>query len=445
MATQAGIWMVAWLAMAGAGAADEAPDPSGRITPGVNRLPIDPTLAAQQGIRLLRGKHIAFFTDLPSSPELDALPEVFDQAFPQWCRYFGVSAEAHAAWQVNGSLMKDKGPFQRAGLLPPDVPSFPNGYSRNYDLWLFEQDTDYYRRELFLHEGTHSFMRTLLGACGPPWYMEGMAELMGTHRWHDGKLTLNYLPQSRDEAPGWGRVKLVQDAVAQHRAKRLREVIEFNDRAHRQTEPYAWCWAATLLLDRHPRYRERFRQLIGHVQDPDFNAEFYRLFAPDWEQLCEEWQLMVADLQYGQDIVRAAIDFAAGKPLPPDGATVKIAADRGWQSSRWQLTAGVRYRLKATGRYQLAQRPEVWWCEPGGVSIHYHQGMPLGILLSAVRPDHLAADASTPLLRPITVGLGTTFTPAESGTLYLKINDSPGQLFDAAGELTVEITAISGG
>ena len=42
-------------------------------------------------------------------------------------------------------------------------------------------------------------------------------------------------------------------------------------------------------------------------------------------------------------------------------------------------------------------------------------------------------------LQPITVGLGTTITPKESGTLFFKINDSAAELDDNSGEIKVDI------
>ena len=71
------------------------------------RLAVNEARAAELGIRKRSGKHIRLFTDLPSGEEVDALPEVFDQAFRQWCAYFGVDAAAHADWKVTGFLMKD--------------------------------------------------------------------------------------------------------------------------------------------------------------------------------------------------------------------------------------------------------------------------------------------------------------------------------------------------
>jgi hypothetical protein len=436
--------------------------------------PVDDARAAAAGIRKLPGRRLTLYTDL-AGEEIDRLPAIFEQAFPQWCKYFGVKESDHADWHITGFLMKGRGRFATAGLLSHDLPPFEHGYSTGRTLWLYEQPSDYYRRELLLHEGTHCFMFTLLGSCGPPWYMEGLAEYLGTHRLEDGRLRLGYMPKSREEAPEWGRVRIIKDAVAQRRALRLKAVIEFPPTAHRETEPYAWCWAAATLLDRHPRYRERFRQLISLVRKADFNERFYRLFESDWQQVCEEWQLMVAGMEYGYDVERSAVDFTPGKALRTHEARATIAADRGWQNTGLRLEAGKKYRLSASGRYQVAKtlkgsllgrelhsrpadheggsatpapttgaptadtQPRIWWCEPNGVSIRYYKGRPLGILLAAVRPDSPPPDSTTALLRPTVVGLGATLSPTESGTLFLKINDSAGELDDNAGELKVEV------
>jgi hypothetical protein len=363
---------------------------------------------------------------------------VFEQAFPQWCRYFGVDESKHADWRMTGVLMKDKARFVECGLLPGNLPPFSHGFTWNDTLWVYQQPSDYYRRHLLLHEGTHGFMLTMLGSCGPPWYMEGLAEYLGTHRWHDGRLTLGYMPDSREEVPEWGRVRIIQDAAAEHRSPSLKTVVDFPPSAHQETSAYAWCWAAVTLLDRHPRYHERFRQLIPLVRQPDFNEQFYRLFKTDWQELCEEWELMTANMAYGYDVVRSAVDFTPGKALPAKGVSLVIAADHGWQNSGLQLEAGAKYRLTASGRYQVAKDPK-WQCEPGGVSIRYYQGRPLGILLAAVRPDHPSPESPSVLLHPTVIGLGATLSPAEAGTLFLKINHSAGELKDNSGELKVDV------
>jgi hypothetical protein len=270
--------------------------------------------------------------------------------------------------------------------------------------------------------------------------MEGMAELMGTHRLRDGRLTLNYLPRDRDEVPEWGRIRIIKEALAAHRALRVDAVVGYSATAHLQTEPYAWCWALVALLDRHPQYRDRFRQLYRAIPRHEVNEQFYKLFQHDWPELNEQWQLFITGLEYGYDIPRTAVDFTPGKPWPASVATIAVAANRGWQNSGLRLEAGTRYGLTASGRYQVAKTTRIWWSEPGGVSIRYYQGRPLGILLAAVRPEPSSRrQGSSALVRPITIGLGATLAPEQSGTLYLKINASAGELDDSAGQLQVEV------
>ena len=97
----------------------------------------------------------------------------------------------------------------------------------------------------------------------------------------------------------------------------------------------------------------------------------------------------------------------------PGVTAVTVAADRGWQNSGLRLEAGAKYRLTATGRYQVAKDPR-WQCEPNGVSIRYYQGRPLGILLAAVRPDHPPPESTSALSAPTVIGLGATLSPDRS-------------------------------
>jgi hypothetical protein len=417
------------------------------------------------GIRKASGKHLTLYTDL-SGEEIDELPKVFDLAFPQWCRYFGIDPKQTADWRMTAYLMKDRAKFANAGLLPNDLPAFEHGFSRANELWLKEQPSPYYRRHLLLHEGIHGFMFSMLGDCGPLWYMEGMAEYLATHQWHDGKLTLGYMPKSREESAMWGRIRLIQDAVAERRAKRFPAILDLTGGVHRENELYAWCWLAAAFLDQHPKYQARFRELPKIVTRTDFNEQFRKRFEADWPALCEEWQLLTTNLEYGYDIARSAIDFtpANNSPRPQAGEgpgvraegsqktdgslpdsnapALSIAADRGWQNTGLRLEAGVTYRIRATGRYQLAQLPKTQWCEPNGVSIYYYRGRPLGILLAAVHPDPATPNELSALLKPTVVGLETTLTPTTTGTLFLKINDSSANFAKNSGKAEVDVVRV---
>jgi hypothetical protein len=394
--------------------------------------------AQTAGIRQIASEHLTLYTDLPSSDEIDALPGYFDQAFAQWCAYFDVDAQQHAAWRARCYLMKVPGRFQTAGLMPADLPEFSSGYTRNDQLWLYEQTDAYYRRHLLLHEGTHALMYSLVGAASSPWYFEGVAELLATHRLEGGKLTLNYFPRSRDEVPKLGRIEIVQAGYAARRAMSLTKIFAYDNRAHFQNDPYGWCWAAAAFLDGHPRYRDRFRRLPRLAGERDFAQQVMQRFAADWARVNEDWQLFVANLDYGYDFQKMDVELAAGKPLAAEGARVSVAADRGWQTTGVQVEAGQKYRLRASGRYEVAKEPR-WECEPGGVTIRYYHGQPLGILLAAVRADDASGKDPSGLLKPVVVGLATTLDVRHAGTLYLRINDSAGSLSDNAGSLSVEI------
>ncbi len=78
-------------------------------------------------------------------------------------------------------------------------------------------------------------------------------------------------------------------------------------------------------------------------------------------------------------------------------------------------------------------------CEPGGVTIRYYRGQPAGHAARRRPRRHARRTGPNGLLKPLPLGLDTTLTAPRDGTLYLRINDSPGELADNAGSLAVEI------
>jgi hypothetical protein len=400
---------------------------------------VDRARAAAVGIREVAGKHLRLWTDVPSSSAVDELPRVFAAALPQWAKYFGIPVAKWQGWQVQGFLIQDRNKFAALGLLSDRNPNFINGYALGNELWLDEQPSDYYRRHLLLHEGTHSFMLSFLGAAGPGWYMEGMAELLGTHRWQDGALKLRIFPADRESVPMWGRIKLIREAVAQGKQLSLGEVLAISNREALSVDAYAWCWALARFLDSHPKYGEKFRKLDTRVSDREFNERFRKLFHSEWEDLQFEWQAFLAAVDYGYDSNRLTIEHGKAARLTQP-AEASIDAARGWQGTPWLLRKGQRYEIIAAGRYQIAHDDEPWPCEPGGVTLRYHDGHPLGMLLGTLRsikkPETFAA--------PIAIGLGITITPEEDAVLYLCVNDSPAEWSDNKGAVAVRIEPARG-
>lgn len=398
---------------------------------------IDPAKLAANGLRQLQGKHLTLITDLPSAPEVDELPAVFDAAFPLWCEYFNVDPVKAADWRVKGCLLSREEPFVAADLYPSDLPKFLNGYARGDAFWLRDQPSAQYRRHLLLHEGTHAFMEKMFGGGGPPWYSEGISEYFGTHYWRDGQLTIGVVPTSKAEMPMWGRIKIIRDDFAAQQGKTLDDVMNYAMDAHLQTNPYGWCWGAVVYLETDPRTHAEFRKLQEYVRlGYDMNRRFKEALADQWPQINEGWQMFVANADYGYDFARNQIVYGAGKPITGGSATAVIQTNRGWQSTGILLEAGKTYDIAARGNYLLQQDPQ-WPCQPNGVTLHYFNGRPLGELLCGLRPDDWNGPSASPLTIFESVGTRRTLTPPLTATLYMKVNDNPGQLADNIGEVEI--------
>lgn len=398
------------------------------------------------GLRRVSSRHLTLVTDLPEQQAVDELPDVFDLAVPQWCEYFGVPAEQLAQWHVTAYLMQAAERFQQAGLLPGDLPQFLHGYQRGNLCWLYEQPSDYYRRVLLLHEGTHAFMQQTLGGAGPPWYMEGMAEYLGTHRYEGGELQLRAMPRDRNDAAYWGRIKVLREQWHAGRPQSLVEIMRYPADAHLRVEAYAWSWAAVSFFDQHPEYQAAFRRLRSDVADTsvEFSRRWYRQLEARWRAVELAWYAYLAEVDYGYQWAQALVTWPEAMELPASGTELDVDARRGWQATGLRLAAGKAYRLTASGRYGLRHDPSTWWAEPPGITLRYHAGFPLGALLAAVVPDEVpAAEAMRVLDKPQLIGREAIVRPERSGMLLIKINDSPAELAENEGASHVQIHPAS--
>lgn len=398
------------------------------------------------GIRKISGKHIDLFTDIRGNPSVDELPTVFDEAVPQLEKYFALPSGALDQWRVRASIMKKENAeaFSKAGLLPQDLPTFLHGFARKRDLWVYDQPSDYYRRHLLLHEGVHALMAEFLHGMGPPWYAEGMAELLATHKWINNKLTLKYFPVSREEVPEWGRVKVLRDAVAAKQVPTLDEIFDYGHTAHLEVPPYAWSWAAATFLESHPKYGKVFLELRKktELRDDQFNAELRAALKQEWPLLAHEWHAFVSEADYGCLVDRTYLTNAAVKPLARDPVTSTLQSDRCWQSAGVRLDAEKTYEIKIEGRYVIRNQPQKWESEPQGVSIHYHRQNPLGMVLGALIDESAAPESISPLIAGAPLGRGREFKSKSAGVLYLRVNEPSSGLNDNSGQFTVTVREI---
>lgn len=416
--------------------------------PSDRRLPRDDAKLARAGIHKYSSKRLLLYSDIAPAAAMP-LPALMDRAYDAWEAYFGPLPpdREKSAYQMTGYIMSDKELFREAGLLPDDLPGFNHGRHRGQEFWMNDQPDGHYREHLMLHEGTHCFMTAVPNAMmGFVWYMEGMAELFGTHfTGDDGVPRFRVMPHDREFFPGLGRIRLIEDEVREQGPRELQAILETRPIAFLQNDAYAWSWAVCEFLDSHPRYRDRFRKVGTQVARQNSQAGLESVFAADWNDLREEWLLFAANLCHGYDTERAAIDFRAGKPLPNDGPApaIEIEAGRGWQSSGVLVEAGRTYRIKAAGRFTLAQQPKPWVSEPQGVSIRYHAGRPLGMLLGTIRSSTPPAKPPrTTMLDTFPIGRELEFKAPVTGTLYFRLNEFWNELADNTGAVQVETTSV---
>lgn len=427
--------------------------------------PLDEAKLREDGIRRLDGKHIRLYTDLPPSEAVDELPRVFDLAMPMVCDYFELDPKKAEDFHVEAFLVADDAKFKRGGAVW-QVPNLRNGYALRCRIWVREQSSDYYRRHLLIHEGVHALMGWAFGVWGPPWYREGTAEWLGTHHWENGTLKLGYFPRVQKELHGWGRIEHVQGAVEQGKYRTPRGIFELASEDYDANEAYAWSWAFAAFCEGHPRYRRPFRRTAWHLSDEtvDLHEAFLRRLCEEQGSSDEEnreivvrfendWLDYLKNLDYAYDFERTRIEVPTeSQPLARgDSATVKVRADRGWQADGLRLERGRHYRLTASGRFQLAREPKIWWAEPSGVTIRYNRGQPLGTLLTTQLPDAGlrigdtdAAGVSEDVVgvgffHPRAVGSGCDFTAEIDGPLYFRVNDFASELNDNDGFATVVI------
>lgn len=399
-------------------------------------MPLDTDRIKASGIARVDSQHLRLFTDVRDAEVVRELLTVFDAAVPQWCERFEIDPKRAVDWQLTAVLVQ--GPdtlqrFRKAGLIPDDLPEFAAGFNRGHEIWLFLQPGEYHTRHLLLHEGTHAFMQWFLDGSGPPWFSEGMAELMAVHSWDKEGLRLGLKNATREGTPYWGRPKIVRQDVKNGLPRSLKEVMETPPEAFRDVDNYGWAWAACRFLDHHPRTQEKFRSMARLSRDTSerFNYTLTRKISSDLIQLEREWSLYQKEMDYSYSVERAVV-----VPAIKQGADWIVRADRGWQSTAVQVEKGDTIVIRASGRFQIKKTDQPWISEANGVTIEYFQGQPLGILEASVLPKSKKA---TGFWEGTAIGTGREFVPQRSGELILRINDSPSQRDDNEGQLTVSI------
>ena len=417
-----------------------------------NAISVDSFVASARraGLRVLEGDHLVLVTDRPvrAGDGVEDLPRIFDEAWATWCGHFSLDPDAHRRWRACGCLVVDRERFRAAGLLPDDVPDFANGFCNRHRFWMADQSNPAYRRHLLLHEGVHAFTLTLRALDTPPWYMEGIAELLATHRLdgdHAGRFVPTPLPLRAGDVEQLGRIETLRSLRAAGECPGLDDVFATPGVNHRDLSAYAASWAAVALLSQHPDHARAFAAAERGPLDAAFTTRLTT--APGWnaERAARDFDAFTDEIDYGYDFSRSRIDWAGGQSLDSD-QQVTVDSSRGWQHSGWSLRKGARYAITATGRCTIGvleggpSAPQTRLeTEADGISLRWYRGRPLGRLLVAQwvdKPD----DGGRPRFVVLAAGARGEFTAAADAVAFFKLNEPSGELADNAGQLTVTIT-----
>ena len=431
-----------------AAAEDSREEPAAPVFRRADRRPhFDDAKLQQLGILRFESRRLKLYTDV-SAEKVQSVPPAVDAAYDALVAYFGPLPpnQKKTEFQVTGYLMIDKPLFRKSGLLPEDLPPFLNGRHLEQEFWANEQATAYYRRHLAIHEFTHCFMFAVPGVHVPGWYMEGMAELFGTHRIDsNGRYEFRVMPDRPKSSTAWGGLPLS--------AARLLEVTGNRCRIC-SGSPLRNFWKT-----RDTRGRGRPANFSTDIRgtgrasgswentrsDRNFGRRSSTLYGPDLQEMETEWALFTHELQFGFDLARAAIDFKSGQPLAAGESRsgIEVAANRGWQSSGVAVKQGERYQMDAVGEVVLAKNPKPWISQPQGISIVYSEGRPIGTLLVAVHREPPGHDSQESMLKETVVGKKNMFTASTSGTLYFRINDTWNSLANNDGRYQVVVRNLS--
>ena len=397
--------------------------------------------AQSDDLSKVEGVYLQLLSDQPLSDELKAHVDQFDKAVPLWLAYFEQPLSAVEGWRMTGYLMKDKVAFQQRGLIPGSLPNFPNGYSVGNKLWVMNQPSPYYTTHLLLHEGVHGLTAHLFGGSGPPWYMEGIAEFLATHESSSDDFQIGVIPRSRDESPYWGRIGLIAQRRQEKKVPTIESVMRYSETAHREVEPYAWSWAAAVLMEMYPEYRTAFRDAAqsGSDASPQFTRQFYQSFKDQWPILAARWALLSHDIDYGFDRERNQVALKMDLPLlTSNWSRVDLEANHGWQSAPAKVRKGQQIEVKASGQYQLTEDPK-WKATAEGVTLTYVRGVPLGRLIACFVSETPSEQRYQITSERFSVGEGTQLTSPVDGWLLFKVNDHPNDLHNNQGRLIVEL------
>ena len=114
------------------------------------------------------------------------------------------------------------------------------------------------------------------------------------------EIRVNRIPQTREQAPYWGRFKRMNQATSDGQVPSLPAVLDYQPSLSGDVATYSWSWAACMLLTSYPEYRGTFiataRQ--GKETGPGFNRQLQTSLDRHWPILAARWRLACHELDF---------------------------------------------------------------------------------------------------------------------------------------------------
>ncbi|MDO5552643.1 MAG: hypothetical protein Q4G68_02665 [Planctomycetia bacterium] len=391
-------------------------------------------------VRILTDRHVTIYTDLPSTPATDELPHVFELALTQILDYFKLTPADYETWKIEVLLVRDSNLFSNWGALsglPGPTPGFSNG-SR---IWVFDQQFDYYNRLLLIHELVHAVMNRSFGALEPRWFAEGIAESLALHHWDGTKLELGQKPSRLYQTPGFARLDTLNRLRYDDALPDLATVFALTPDDFRGTKAYAIAWSFVLFLTQHERYKDLAARMPYFMMAPNPTGQFLRLVEEANLPLAADWSDFILNFTEDYDFEKAQVDYTPGTLLAVgDSRTISVSPQTGWVNSGLILESGGEYQLKPQGSFELYDPRKMVPCDANGITKTWHAGRPTGMMLFCLGNGSPASSDywrdTEPLRRT------KRLTPAQTGSLFLRLNVPCFDLAKNRGSIDVEVQRV---
>ena len=260
------------------------------------------------------------------------------------------------------------------------------------------------------HEAVHAYCAQTFGRTGPVWYAEGMAE-MGQY-WLEGDASVNCH-------------EVVVQYLKQSDPKPLTEIVEPFQFTGDSWQNYAWRWALCHLLANNPNYAPRFRPLgLGLLQDQDMSFE--SVYGPMAKEISFEYLFFLQHFDRGYRVDLCGWDWKAKFQSLKTSKTFSVTIDaaKGWQASKCTVADDQEYEYSVAGTWRTSADGEQVSADGAADG----KGKLVGIIFDDYK-----------LSEPFELGTFGSFTPPESGDLYLRCQDEWTSIANNKGKLGVRI------